>query len=168
MAYSAKAIANKFIEIAKAKGSTITPMKLQKLVYFAHGWYLSLTNAKPLIDEKIEAWRYGPVVPSLYHQFKSLGNRPIEEYATDFQIEPEIRFITPNLPEDKNLFAFMEKIWDVYGKFTAIQLSNLTHQSDTPWAKVWTNGDVPKGTGIDDSIIKEYFDKARGNPLSVN
>jgi uncharacterized phage-associated protein len=163
MAYPAKAVANKFIEIAKAKDSTITPMKLQKLVYFAHGWYLSLTNGQPLIDEKIEAWRYGPVVPSLYHEFKSHGNHPIGEYATDFKIEPEFCIITPKLPEDKSLSAFMEKIWDVYGKFTAIQLSNLTHQSLTPWDKVWVNGGVPKGTDIDDSIIKEYFDKARGN-----
>jgi uncharacterized phage-associated protein len=162
MKYSAKAVANKFIDIAKEKGSPITPMKLQKLVYFAHGWYLSLTNGQPLIDEKIEAWRYGPVVPSLYHEFKSHGNRPIEMHATDLQIDEGFRIVTPHLPDDRNLLAFIDKIWEVYGKFTAIQLSNITHESNTPWDETWGSEGVPKNTDIDDSVIKKYFDKVRG------
>lgn len=161
MKYSAKAVANKFIEIAKEKGSPITPMKLQKLVYFAHGWYLSLTSGQPLIDEKIEAWRYGPVVPSLYHEFKSHGNRAIEGYATDLQADQGLRFVTPHLPDDKNLSAFIKKIWEVYGKRTAIELSNITHQPNTPWAEIWGSEGVPNNTDIDDSVIKKYFDKVR-------
>lgn len=162
MKYSTKAAANKFIEIAKDRGSPITPMKLQKLVYFAHGWYLSLTNGQPLIDEKIEAWRYGPVVPSLYHEFKSQGSKPIECYATDIDIEQGFQLVTPRLPDDENLLAFIDKIWEVYGKFSAVQLSNITHQPDTPWAKTWGVDGVPKNTDIEDSVIKEYFDKVRG------
>jgi len=163
MKYSSKAVANKFIDIAKEKDSPITPMKLQKLVYFAHGWYLSLTNGQPLIDEKIEAWRYGPVVPSLYHEFKSHGNRPIEGYATDPQIiDHDFRSITPHLPDDKNLSAFINKIWEVYGKYTGVQLSNITHQSETPWAETWGSEGVPNNTDIDDLVIKKYFDKVRG------
>ena len=162
MKYSAKAVANKFIDIAKEKGSPITPLKLQKLVYFAHGWYLSLTNGQPLIDEKIEAWRYGPVVPSLYHEFKSHGNRAIEMYATALEIDQGFRIVTPHLPDDKNLSAFIDKIWEVYGKFTGIQLSNITHESNTPWDETWGSEGVPKNTDIDDSVIKKYFDKVRG------
>jgi len=44
-------------------------MKLQKLVYYAHGWHLALNN-EPLIDEQVECWQYGPVISSLFHEFK--------------------------------------------------------------------------------------------------
>lgn len=159
MAYPTKAVANKFIEIAKKNGLSITAMKLQKLVYFAHGWYLALTNGQPLIDEKIEAWRYGPVVPSLYHEFKSHGSGPIERYAIDIETDQGFRIVTPRLPEDGSLSAFIDKVWEVYGNFTAIQLSNMTHESETPWDEIWGSNGVPKNTDIDDAVIKKYFDK---------
>ncbi len=40
-------------------------MKLHKLLYYAAGWHLGFTG-EPLFDEDIEAWQYGPVVPSIY------------------------------------------------------------------------------------------------------
>jgi uncharacterized phage-associated protein len=61
MPYPAAAIANEFIKVAKRNGVLLTPMKLQKLVYFAHGWYLALLG-KPLINEPVEAWKFGPVI----------------------------------------------------------------------------------------------------------
>ena len=81
MAYEAKAIANYFLEKAKAEGNSLTPMQVQKLVYFAHGWYLGLFG-EPLIKESVQAWSYGPVIPSLYQEFKRFGNQGIDELAT--------------------------------------------------------------------------------------
>ena len=66
--YSALAIANFFLENHKS----ISPMKLQKLVYFAHGWNLAISN-NPLIKEPIEAWDYGPVISTIYNEFKLFG-----------------------------------------------------------------------------------------------
>ena len=43
----------------------MTTLKLQKLVYYAQAWSLSLDKT-PLFDEKIEAWPNGPVVKDLY------------------------------------------------------------------------------------------------------
>ena len=55
MTYQAVAIANAFIDIGKQNNATdLTPMKLQKLVYFAHGWNLGATG-RPLINEEVEA-----------------------------------------------------------------------------------------------------------------
>ena len=51
-------------------------MKLQKLAYFAHGWNLAIRNT-PLINESVEAWKFGPVIPSLYHDVKGYGMEPI-------------------------------------------------------------------------------------------
>jgi len=138
-------IADYFITKFGSEGQ-ITPMKLIKLVYIAHGWYLGITN-KPLIDENPEAWKYGPVIPSLYHKYKS--------YKNTF-IPPEV--ITVSLG-DKELEAFLDKIWDVYGKFDGIQLSAKTHQDDSPWSRVW-NG-VKNGNylslQIPENFIAEHY-----------
>ena len=44
--------------------------KLQKLCYYAQAWYVTIKN-KPLFEDDIEAWVHGPVVPSLYSQYKT-------------------------------------------------------------------------------------------------
>ena len=74
--YSYKDIANYFIKKHKKDNEPITPMQLQKLVYFANGIYLALYN-KPLIKEKFEAWRYGVVVNQLFQDLKSYGGNGV-------------------------------------------------------------------------------------------
>src|SRR5690242_19451838 len=80
MPFSAKAVANEFLKLAKEEHRTLSPMQVIKLVYLAHGWYLAITG-RPLLDERVQAWRFGPVVPSIYHEFKKYGNGPIEDPA---------------------------------------------------------------------------------------
>lgn len=80
MSYDSRTIANHFIALAEIEGRTITPMTIQKLVYLAHGWSLGLFD-EPLIDDTVEAWEYGPVIPSLYNAFKKYGNNPITQFA---------------------------------------------------------------------------------------
>ncbi|HEY1718789.1 MAG TPA: type II toxin-antitoxin system antitoxin SocA domain-containing protein, partial [Verrucomicrobiae bacterium] len=55
------AVANRFIELAQKSDSKLTLMKLLKIVYFAHGWHLALRDKSPLIDDTVEAWKFGPV-----------------------------------------------------------------------------------------------------------
>lgn len=159
MSYSSKAVANKFIDVAHKHGELLTPMKLQKLVYYAHGWYLSLKCGSPLINEKIEAWPYGPVIPSIYHEFKSYGGDVITRYATE--IDNEFQIVTPQIDNGYELDSFMEKIWEVYGKYSGIQLSNMTHEPGSPWATTWGTNGVAMNTDINDDVIKNYFDKLR-------
>ncbi len=83
--YSPKSIANYFIDLAKVSGDKLTPMKLQKLVYYAMGWFAGYTG-KPLVDEAVEAWQYGPVFSSLYHEFKQFGSGPIDGKATEYDV----------------------------------------------------------------------------------
>lgn len=156
MSHPSRAIANYFIDVASNSGG-VSPMKLQKLVYFAHGWHFALYD-EALLDEQIEAWQYGPVISTLYHEFKDYGNRPITRMATQFVIgEGEYRIVTPTIPDDADLKAFLDRIWEVYGDYTAIQLSNMTHEEGTPWDTVWGEHGVPRGTDIPSECIKEYF-----------
>lgn len=153
--YSSLAVANWFIENIKP----VTPLKLQKLIYFAHGWYLALRDA-PLIDERVEAWEFGPVVPNVYHEFKIFGNQPIPEPGTAWQMSEKrkIRITRPQIPEDaEDAKRLLARIIEVYGKFTAAQLSTMTHEPGSPWDIVRKDNPYRKGVDIPDDLIKAHF-----------
>lgn len=157
------AIANYFIELARQHGQPLSPMKLQKLVFFAHAWWLALTGT-PLIDETVEAWEYGPVIPTIYQEFKHYGKDNIKEPCRSFTfVGGEPIASPPELPcPDSNVEALLNKIWEVYSKFSAFQLSNMTHIAGTPWEKRVSEikakqGILPKGYDIPDDLIMEYF-----------
>lgn len=69
--YKSREIADYIILYFQEHGEPLTNLKLQKLLYYAKGWYLALYD-KPLFNDKIEAWVHGPVVPSIYHAFKQI------------------------------------------------------------------------------------------------
>lgn len=163
MPYSAKAVANEFLALAKDEGKQLTPMQLQKLVYFAYGWYLAITGER-LLDERVEAWQWGPVVPSLYNEFKRFGSGPITEFArkavvgTDGRISYEPYRVMSDRPEhDVIAMKIIRKIWEIYGRFSASQLSNMTHAPESPWSQT-PEKDV-RGTDIPDDVIKAYFER---------
>ena len=156
--YSAKAIANYFLKKHGKEG--ITPLKIQKLVYIAHGWYLAY-HKKPLVsDEYPEAWPYGPVFPSLYHEFKHRGRLPIMNLATDAYVDSRGRLVerTPKTPkEHKETLEFLEEIWEVYGKYSGLDLSEMCHKDKTPWAT--TREDDPReNVNIRDEVIQRYYE----------
>lgn len=157
MAYNALAIANYFLDLASRDGKELNPMKLQKLVYYAHGWNLAI-NGQPLIDEAVEAWTYGPVIPSLYHEFKKFGSGPITEKAMTLEISgpTSVRFIMPRV-QDEETMSLLDTVWEAYGNLSAVQLSNLTHESDSPWSTIYSQSGGRKGVDIPDELIKQYF-----------
>jgi uncharacterized phage-associated protein len=129
-AYSAIAIANAFIDRANMEDEGISPMKIQKLIYFAHAWMLALSG-RALISDPVKAWKFGPVIDSVYHEFKNFGNRSITNHGTLYHGSS---YSVPEVDEtDHDTIALVEKIWAVYGKFGATQLSDMTHEIDSPW-----------------------------------
>ena len=165
MGYPSKAVANAFLDIAREHGATLTPLKLQKLVYIAHGWSLGLTNSPLVADEHPEAWQYGPVFPGLYHEFKEFGKGPISKKATELNfggpglafdvVEPEV------LHDDKLTWSLLRRVWDQYGKFGGIGLSELTHKAGTPWEQIWSQSRGIKNADIPDSLIQEHYKQLR-------
>lgn len=166
MAFSADAIANAFLDIAEEAGSALTPMKLQKLAYFAHGWFWAIED-KPFVNEPIYAWKYGPVIQSMYHEFKEFGDSSILRRAQEARFKSgRIEVFSPRFedetrseipPEYGNALA--KHIWKMYGGHTAIELSNATHSVGTPWRQIYDqfNGNIPQGIKIPDELIKNYF-----------
>ena len=190
MFYDAKAIANYFIDKAREEGKPLSQMKLQKLVYYAHGWALGLTG-QPLLNEQIQAWSFGPVIRSLYDEFREYGSGEIKRKAVEMRINPGrsplediFQEFEPSIADypaagPDNVRQLLDQIWKVYGGLTAFQLSNMTHAPDTPWdlvSKLY-QGSIPKYTTIPAEWIKDHFrrweakdDRAGGhleNPTSA-
>lgn len=157
MAYNALAVANFFLDLAKSKGVGLDPMKLQKLIYFSHGWDLALFD-KPLVDEEIQAWDYGPVIPSVYHEFKKFGASPITQYATDYDSAAQ-EVVVPRIPLQDESVKLLLKVWEIYGGYTGIQLSNLTHLADTAWSKARVRAQDMglRSIAMDNEEIKQEF-----------
>lgn len=127
MPYSAAKIANRMLGIAHARGEEITPLKLLKLVYIAHGWSFPYMR-EPLLSEPAQAWQYGPVVPSLYHAISRFRAGAITELVTD----------TDPQELSAQADALIQSVYDTYSGYTAIQLSNMTHMENTPWSEAWS------------------------------
>lgn len=154
--FSAKSIANYFLELAKASGQPISPMKLQKLVYYAHGWYAGYTD-RPLINEAVEAWQYGPVIPSLYHEFKRFGSGTIEGKAFEYDALG-VREASP--PADPDIRTFLQNVFNSYGQYSGIRLSEMTHATGTPWDTTWSECKGMRGVDIPFPKIASYFKEA--------
>jgi uncharacterized phage-associated protein len=147
MTHSAIQIANEFLDIAERAGRQLTPMQVLKLTYITHGWHLALVD-EPLFQDRVEAWDYGPVIPALYHEFKTWGNGAILQKGwADFGAPPRV--------EDKETIAFLEMVWDTYGNSSGVQLSNRTHAPGTPWTETFIPGS--RGLIITDNRIKEHY-----------
>lgn len=157
------AIANFFIKKGIDTQDYVTPMKLQKLLYFSHGWYLA-TNDRPLLDSSVQAWEFGPVIPRVYECVKHYGNKPI----TDLIISG---FGVPQLDSKKDLdtIVFLELMWNTYSSFNALQLSEITHEPNSPWDDVAKkfNYKLPRNKEIEDDSIKDYFKTQRSNLLGA-
>ena len=163
MGYSAQAVANHFLSMADSENEEITPLKIQKLVYIAHGWYLAVTKGQPLVDDEyVEAWQYGPVFPSLYHEFAEFGKSPITarralDWEFDGTTERWINWVAYIPKQDSYEQEFIEHIWNMYKKFSPGQLSTMTHEEGTPWSKILDRGTM-KNAHIENSAIREYYE----------
>lgn len=128
----------------------ITNLKLNKLLYFAQGYSFAMTG-KPLFNDKIEAWQYGPVVRSVYDKYRVCGKEPITSIDEDYS---ESIFSTEEL-------EILLKVMRDYGKYTGSYLIKLTHQDGTPWKKVYNQ---TQNNLIPNDEISDYF-KSHANNL---
>lgn len=152
MAFLAKIVANCFLQRDFEDGrATISPMKLQKLVYLLHGWNLAIAN-EPAIDSQFLAWPYGPVEEGLYHIFKPFRGNPITEYAMSWDGD-EKKALVVEKADNEIFYKIFDFVVSRYMPMTALQLSTLTHQPGTPWSI--TRG--KREMVIPNELIKEHF-----------
>lgn len=139
---SALDVAAEILHLAAREGVPVSPMKLNKLAYICHGWHLAIVG-RPLFDETVEAWAYGPVVPSLYHEYKHFGRDPISESGDVSELPANSRRI-------------IRGVWEKYNELSATQLSAMTHSPGTPWSETKRIRRVTGGR-IDNEMIRRHF-----------
>ena len=164
MPYPPIKIANEFID-RYGEGAPIDHMKLQKLLYFANGWFLGFAG-RPLYTENPQVWRYGPVFRWVYNAFSRFGARPIPGpiAGNPFQGGQPDRLDQAGVEDVGRLIDW---IWDEYGGKSGTQLSDETHAPGTPWRRIAeANGfRVPLDTEIPPAEDYRYFSQlvaARG------
>ena len=130
MAYKALDIANKIISKTDLEhGDTISNLKLQKMMYYQQGFHLAYFGT-PLFDEDIVAWQYGPVVPSVYQEYKSFESNSISTSKEGISLSDD----------EEELF---NNVYEEYNQFSAVALMKMTHE-ETPWKTTEINSVISR------------------------
>lgn len=151
MAVTADQVADYLISLASsgAEEDFLSPMRLQKLLYYVQGWWLGFSE-RPMFEEDFEAWAHGPVIPSIYRRFKALGAG---------SITPDRIITDPNLLAEESK-DFINGVWEEYKQFSAIKLREMTH-SESPWksARKGVANGKPSDATMSKNDMKDFFAK---------
>lgn len=132
---SALEVAKSFFDHRKSEdGGTPGFVRIHKLVYFAHGFYLAFYD-KPLIEEQLEAWQWGPIFPSLY-------------YALFGHNIPEVMASLTGV-KDPQQRAFLESLASGLRSVRTSQLSATAHMPGSPWNEAVTKATESTDTSVD-------------------
>lgn len=145
---SGQALCNTILKKSFDENIPVSPMKLQKLIYFIYRDYLQKTGA-PLFTEEFQTWQYGPVLRSVYDEFKTFKAKPITRFAKT--ANDEVYVINESV--DPALGASINSVWNRYKYQDGIALSRITHREGSAWRIAFESG---KGTLQDDDIRRDY------------
>lgn len=124
--------------------TVLTPLKLQKLLYYIQGWHLSFYSV-PIFLDPIEAWEHGPVIRKIYNKYKEYGCNPIIDMHKN----------------NVNIALLSKKIIDnvckYFGIFDGKFLERMTHK-EKPWRQAYELG---VNTIITQDNLKSFFDEIR-------
>ncbi|WP_138090797.1 Panacea domain-containing protein [Halalkalibacterium halodurans] len=136
-------VANYFVHLALQQGSPLSHLKLQKLLYFAEAHY-SLISNEPLFEGSMQKWKLGPVVPEVYHEYKTFGSRNITHIPTKSEVLfdfEKMEFINSK-PNDDDVIERIDDndkqiIKDVFDKYNSSDPYDLVHKTHehTLWKK---------------------------------
>ena len=124
----------------------LSPLHLQKLLYYCQGWSLALLG-RPLFHQPLCAWKYGPVVRDVYDLFKGRSSGVLAEQIP-----------VTGVPMAATPAALVEMVWREYIRFTPGELVAMTHR-ETPWREA--RADLPEGAHSDavlsHATMREFF-----------
>lgn len=128
----------------------VTPLMLQKLLYFIQGIYFALYG-KPMFSEDCRAWIHGPVYPEVYDLFRDFKYNPIED-ARFALLEGTEEALTD---EEKKVIDLVVNTFGMYG---AKVLEKITHNEE-PWreARRGYGDSIPSSELLQKERIKRYY-----------
>ena len=125
--YTAKDIGRRMVQLSIDNGIWISNLKLQKLLYFAWLDYFDKYGRHLFDDDNFQAWKYGPVVPSVYYEFwVHAGNIIMGTYP-------------PSKDVDETTSKFLLDILKKYEKTGLGKIVEKSHES-APWAENYVEG----------------------------
>lgn len=125
-------------------------MKLQKLVYLAHGWNLAI-NGEPLVKDTIEAWDGGPVMRMIWNHFRDFGYN--EEHLLEDKITSKA--FKADLSESER--DIIDHTWTKYGGYSGLRLSGMTHRPRTPWSNAYFGAGRGRNSALSQDEIQQHF-----------
>ena len=125
----------------------LTHLKIQKLLYYADGICLAVTD-NPLFNEKIYAWPHGPVVKEVYEKLSVNGKNEISFNDKDWDTVQAMN-------ENATLFDILVTTYDSYAGYTAWQLREKSHVVGGPWQVTVDTKSMQKE--IESKLIRDYF-----------
>lgn len=130
------------IHRAAESGDALTNMKLQKLLYYAHGYSL-VRRGVGISRVPLQAWEHGPVAPEQYRMFAAFDSDPIPGSVA-----------SGRMPLPRGIEAILEDVWSTYGSLSAAELRRMTHE-EAPWRGTYVDGE--RDIEIDDETMLDYF-----------
>ncbi len=128
----------------------VTPLMLQKILYFIQGLSYAINN-KPMFYEECEAWVHGPVYREVYDMFKDFKYNPIDDVR--FVIFEGITDQLTN--EDKKI---IDLVSNTFGMYSGKMLEKITHKED-PWktARQGYSDNTSSHEVLSKQMIKNYY-----------
>lgn len=131
-------------ELCRLSGGTLTQLKMQKILYYAHMIHLGRTS-EPLIKNDFLAWKHGPVALGLYDYVK-------EHEADDIPLDAFA--IISDLDKGAEEFKSLDEAYGKLRELTASQLVAASHSRGGAWDKTTRMGKVE----MRNDLIKEEYD----------
>jgi uncharacterized phage-associated protein len=141
--YDPFSLFNYFLKKSLNLNIRLTPVQIELLIYFGHGWYLAL-NGKPLFTNPIKAWRDGPVVEDI-HKFY---NKPKLDFQATLDLEKIKELKEVDLP-------FLDGIWEYYHHLGEIEMIQLCHEPESPWFHTYEKSS--RDVVIDNNLIERHY-----------
>ena len=153
--HSSLLIADYILMRAAMQDAGMTQFEVIKRVFISHGRHLA-TFDKPLIIDRIEAWKHGPVIPVLYHELKIYGEKripslrycgtPTKESSSRRELFNNVLSSTERNVIDDTVKCYLD--------WTVSEIYQLCHEKGSPWDQCYTG---EYGVEIPDYVIKEYY-----------
>lgn len=162
--YEARKLCN--LLIAWPHAHELTNLRLNKLLYFIHGW--SLTSRRDgLIRNHFLAWDHGPVIRPVYDSFKRYGGAKITEPANYFDYLSGTNRPVPYddiSPADTGVIL---RVFTAYDCFTTAQLLEKSHEPGGPWEVVYSawSKDNRQNLRIPNDLIRAHFLQQAGGQI---
>lgn len=138
--YSALEVARHIINYSNQAEQFLSVLKLQKIMYFVQAKFL-ISQGRPCFADNIEAWDFGPVVPSVLHEFLRFGLYsipPVTHYFVDdekayFGIR-KVEFLDRTISDEDK--AAIDEVVDYFAEYSSVDLTDLT-QKQKPWTDAY-------------------------------